>query len=568
MLKRGDEHLEYTPEIMAFLKEPRPLIIAKANIHARVHRRVYLDYIGVKHFDAGGNLLGEQRFVGLFTSTAYTRSAHGIPYLRRKLAAIERRAGFAANSHSGKALANVLEHYPRDELFQVDEDTLYRFVMTILHLDEHPRVRVLARRDRFDRFVSVLVYAPRDRYDSAIRAKIGAYLAQAFIGRVSAFYPFFPEGPLVRVHFIIGRSGGPTPEVPRATLEREIEAIVRTWTDGLREALELSHPPEAARALFKRYRDAFSEGFHEAYSPAVAAVDVETIEGLSAERPLGVDFHHRQEEDQRTAGLKVWSLERPMPLSERVPVLENMGFQVVDERTYHIAPQGGGSVWFHDMLLDARRRRGHRPAGDAGAAGSRLPDGDARAGRERRLQRAHAGGRADVARRGADPRAVALSAPDPGAVLAGLHVGDAGQARADRPRDRRTVPRALRSASRSGGKPRRQAAGDRRAHRRGAAGGRQPRRGPHPAPFPQRGAVGAAHQFLPGRRRRPAQGADRHQVRKRQAHRPCRCRARSTRSSSIRRGWKASICASARWRAAASAGPTGRRISAPRCSAW
>ena len=247
VLKRGDEHLEFTPEIMAFLKEPRPLIIAKANIHARVHRRAYLDYIGVKHFDAGGNLLGEQRFVGLFTSTAYTRSAHGIPYLRRKLAAIERRAGFAANSHSGKALANVLEHYPRDELFQVDEDTLYRFVMTILHLDEHPRVRVLARRDRFDRFVSVLVYAPRDRYDSAVRAKIGAYLAQAFIGRVSAFYPFFPEGPLVRVHFIIGRSGGPTPEVPRATLEREIEAIVRTWTDGLARSAR-TEPSAGGRA--------------------------------------------------------------------------------------------------------------------------------------------------------------------------------------------------------------------------------------------------------------------------------------------------------------------------------
>ena len=351
VLKRGDEHLEYTPEIMAFLKEPRPLIIAKANIHARVHRRAYLDYIGVKHFDAAGSLLGEQRFVGLFTSTAYTRSAHGIPYLRRKLAAIERRAGFASNSHSGKALANVLEHYPRDELFQVDEGTLYRFVMTILHLDEHPRVRVLARRDRFDRFVSVLVYAPRDRYDSAIRVKIGDYLAQAFHGRVSAFYPFFPEGPLVRVHFIIGRSGGPTPEVPRATLERDIEAMIRTWTDGLRETLLLSHQTAAARALFDRYREAFSEGFHEVYPPTVGADDIRTIESLTSERPLAVDFHHRQEEDQRAVGLKVWSLERPLPLSERVPVLENMGFKVVDERTYHIAPQGHASVWFHDMLL-------------------------------------------------------------------------------------------------------------------------------------------------------------------------------------------------------------------------
>ena len=127
VLRRGTELLEFTPEIMAFLKEPRPLIVAKANIHARVHRRVYLDYIGVKRFDASGNLVGEHRIIGLFTSTAYTRTAHSIPYLRRKIAAVEQRAGFDPNTHSGKALANVLEHYPRDELFQIDDDTLLQF---------------------------------------------------------------------------------------------------------------------------------------------------------------------------------------------------------------------------------------------------------------------------------------------------------------------------------------------------------------------------------------------------------------------------------------------------------
>jgi glutamate dehydrogenase len=356
VLKRGNELLEYTPEIMAFLKEPRPLIIAKANIHARVHRRVYLDYIGVKRFDASGNLIGEQRIIGLFTSTAYTRSAHGIPYLRRKLAAVEQRAGFDPGSHSGKALANVLEHYPRDELFQMDEQTLYRFAIAILQLDERPRVRVLARRDRFDRFVSVLVFVPRENYDSQMRAKIGAYLASVFLGRVSAFYPFFPEGPLVRVHFIIGRSGGATAEIERATLEDAVAAIVRSWTDGLAEALALVNPPAKAHELLARYHDAFSAGFHEAYSPQLAAGDIRVIESLSEQRPLGVDFHHRLEEEQRNVGLKIWSLSRPLPLSERVPVLENMGFRVVDERTYRIAPKGenGHEAWFHDMLLEER----------------------------------------------------------------------------------------------------------------------------------------------------------------------------------------------------------------------
>ena len=353
VLKRGDELLEFTPEIMAFLKEPRLLIIAKANIHARVHRRVYLDYVGIKRFDASGNLVGEQRIVGLFTSTAYTRSAHSIPYLRRKIANVEARAGFDANSHSGKALANVLEHYPRDELFQVEEDSLYHFALAILQLDERSRVRVLARRDRFDRFVSVLVFVPRERYDSHIRARIGDYLSRAFIGRVSAFYPFFPEGPLVRVHFIIGRSHGQAPAIDAATLEREVAAIVRSWADGLSDALALANPPDKARDLFGRYRDAFSAGFQEAYPPTVAAGDIRMVETLSELRPLGVDFHHRMQEEQRAVGLKVWSWRRPLPLSERVPVLENMGFRVVDERTYHIDSKGKAhDAWFHDMLLE------------------------------------------------------------------------------------------------------------------------------------------------------------------------------------------------------------------------
>ncbi len=353
VLRRGDELLEITPEIMAFLREPRPLIVAKANTKARVHRRAYLDYIGVKRFDSKGNLVGEFRIVGLFSSTAYTRSAHSIPYLRRKIVNVEQRSGFDQRTHSGKALATVLENYPRDELFQIDEDTLRRFALAILELDERPRVRVLARRDRFDRFVSVLVYVPRERYDSDVRIKIGEYLARAFAGRVSAYYPFFPEGALVRVHFIIGRSEGATPDVPRATLETDIGAIVRTWIDGLGDALALANPPGKARDLLDRFRNAFSDGYRENYSPTVATGDIKLIEGLSDARPLAVDFHHRFESEQRAVGLKVWSFGRPLPLSERVPVLENMGFRVVDERTYRIHPHGEGAhgAWFHDMLL-------------------------------------------------------------------------------------------------------------------------------------------------------------------------------------------------------------------------
>ena len=359
VLRRDGDLVSVTPEIMEFLREPKALIITKANVRSRVHRRVHMDYIGVKRFDNSGNIVGELRIVGLFTSTAYTRSTRSIPYVRRKVDALMRHSGFDPDGHSGKALAAVLENYPRDELFQIDDDTLYEFALAIMHLDERPRVRVLARRDRFDRFVSILVFAPRERYDSSIRIAIGNYLANAYQGRISAFYPFFPEGPLVRVHFIVARVGGETPNPNRTTLEHAIEEIVRTWADGLGQALTLVHEPTKVAQLIRRYGDAFPLGYREAYSPQAAIGDIRQIETLSPIRPLGADFYSRGDGEKASAGLKVWSREHPIALSERVPVLENMGFRVVDERTYRIEPAGADvrEVWLHDMMLERADKR-------------------------------------------------------------------------------------------------------------------------------------------------------------------------------------------------------------------
>ena len=353
LLQRWNVPLVITPEIRAFIHEPKLLIVTKATARSRVHRRVHLDYIGIKRFDGAGKLVGERRFCGLFTSSAYTRPARSIPYLRRKIDSVIRRAGFDPSSHSGKALVNVLESYPRDELFQLDEDTLYQFALAVLQLDERPRVRVLPRRDRFDRFVSVIVYVPRDRYDGQNRAAIGNYLATAFNGRLSAYYPFFPEGPLVRVHYIIARVEGEMPNPAPAALDRAVEAIVRSWTDGLRDALAVGPDPARGRALFARYRDAFPIDYREVYEPAMAVGDIRVLETLTSEHPFGVDLYRQGGAGQGRVGLKVFSQSRPISLSERVPVLENMGFRVVDERTYHIRRQDAPEVWFHDMELES-----------------------------------------------------------------------------------------------------------------------------------------------------------------------------------------------------------------------
>ena len=128
---------------------------------------------------------------------------------------------------------------------------------------------------------------------------------------------------------------------------------MRNWTDGLQGALASGLDPARARVLFARYRDAFPIDYREVYSPAIAVGDMGVLEALTAERPLGVDFYRQGGTAPDRAGLKVFSQGRAIPLSERVPVLENMGFRVVDERTYHIRRADAPEVWFHDMELES-----------------------------------------------------------------------------------------------------------------------------------------------------------------------------------------------------------------------
>jgi glutamate dehydrogenase len=355
VLRRGKELVVMTPEIRAFLERPQALIITKANVKSRVHRRVHLDYVGVKLFARDGRLEGELRIVGLFTSDAYTSTTNEVPYLRRKIAQVVTRARFDPASHAGRALLNVLENYPRDELFQIDADTLYHFTLDIMALSERPRIRALARPDEFDRFVSVLVFIPKDRYDSAIRRRVGEFLAGIYQGRMSAAYPAYPEGPLARTHFIIGRDGGATPPVDRETLERGIAGIVRTWGDALRDQLAAAIGGARARSLAHRYANAFNAAYREAFGAEAALADIAMLEQLSEGRPRAVDLYRREGDPDTRVNLKVFSRGSGLLLSERVPLLENLGFRVVNERTYRIAPPGASDldrVWLHDMALE------------------------------------------------------------------------------------------------------------------------------------------------------------------------------------------------------------------------
>jgi glutamate dehydrogenase len=356
VLRRGTEMVVMTPEIREFMREPTVLMVVKANVDSRVHRRVRMDYVGIKLYTPDGRLEGELRVVGLFTSGAYTRSARQIPYVRHKVAQVLQRAGFDQDSHSGKAVLHILEEYPRDELFQVDAETLYNFVMEILLLYERPRVRALARADKFERFVSIIVFIPREKYDTDVRTRVAAFLAKVYEGTPAASYASFPEGPLARVHYIIARFEGETPVIDRVMLEAEISAIAATWGDKLRAALATSTDGVRARMLANCYARAFTGGYTEVYGASQAVADITTIETLTPAGPVAISVHPIEgERDATRFGLKVFSHGAPLSLSYRVPVIENHGLRVVNERTYQIQPNATPApapVWLHDMTIE------------------------------------------------------------------------------------------------------------------------------------------------------------------------------------------------------------------------
>ncbi len=357
VLQRAGENLAITPEILDFILRPEPIFVAKANIKSMVHRRIYMDYIGIKLYDEEGNISGELKVVGLFTSGAYTSSPLKIPLLRRKLNQVMRRSGLKDNSHSGKALLSVIENYPRDELFQIEGELLLNFATAIQRLDERPMTRTFIRPDKFDRFVSILVYVARDHYNSQIRLKIGAYLAKRFDGRVSAVYPHFPEGMMARVHFIIGRNENGLPDYDDKQIEMDVHELIRTWTDKFFDALDDNALNMTSRDLLTQYGNGFSASYRDNFSPENALVDIEVMHGLNDTQLLDARLVERNESNNDEVALKLFHVGSPIALSDRMPIIENMGFRAINERSFCVHVMRDGKkfdIWIHDIALESQ----------------------------------------------------------------------------------------------------------------------------------------------------------------------------------------------------------------------
>jgi len=349
VLRRGSEPAILSAQIRTHIDIGDPIVVAKSNLRSRVHRRGYMDYVGVRRYGADGKASGEVRFVGLFTAEAYETPAHEVPLVRRKVAHVLTQAGKDPNSHNGKRLRNILETWPRDELFQSDEAQLLSTALGVLHLYDRPRVKIFARRDPFDRFISVLMFVPRDRYDSGVRARAGQILADAFRGRVSAYYPSFSDAPLARVHYILGVTPGDHAEPDMAAVEAAIAETARTWDDRFEAVVREGSTGRVAH-LLARYAGAFPPGYRDQYDADEALADIAVIDDLAEGEAVRVRAFRRAGDSAVTFRFKLYRPGAAAPLADVLPILEHMGLKALIEEGFKVSPTGQ-PVWVHEFVL-------------------------------------------------------------------------------------------------------------------------------------------------------------------------------------------------------------------------
>jgi glutamate dehydrogenase len=343
---------ELPAELRALARKPDLLVLTKANSRATVHRSGYLDFIGVKRFDAQGKVIGERRFIGLYTSGSYHADPTEIPLLRQKIARVIARAGFPHSSHAGKNLYSLLETYPRDELFQIGDDDLFDTVMGVLQLGERAKTRLFVRRDIYARFYSCLIYLPRENYNTEVRLKLQDILKRAFSGTSVEFNVQLTESVRARIHMLVRTSPTSVQHVDLRALEAEVIRAVRRWEDGVFENLIAVAGEDAANAARREFVLPFPAAYTADVGPDQAVADFMATKAITAERPVAMSLYRPAAEKPTNAlRFRFYQLAKPVPLSGSLPMLENMGVRVEGEQSYVIDRHHAPAIYIHDFAL-------------------------------------------------------------------------------------------------------------------------------------------------------------------------------------------------------------------------
>ena len=344
-----------SPEARELILSPHVLVMSKTNTEATVHRQTYTDYIGIKRYDKEGQVIGECRILGLYTSVAYNASPKSIPFLRHKVALVIENSKLNPRSHAGKVLLNILETLPRDDLIQASEEELLEIAMGIYYMQDRPRIRMFGRTDVYHRFVSCLVYVPRDRFNTELRREMQAILAESFNATEISFSTWFPESLLARIHFIIRTDPEDDTVWDFKAIEKKLIDIGRSWGDDLKSFLFEEFGEEKANRLFVRYKNAFPTGYCDNFSARMAVYDIKHIEALSDDHPMGMNFYRPMDEMPDSFRLKIYQHNNTIPLSDVLPIIECLGMRAISERPYILCFDDAQTTWISDFSLQYTR---------------------------------------------------------------------------------------------------------------------------------------------------------------------------------------------------------------------
>lgn len=333
------------------MQSPLPIQLAKHDVRSPVHRPAYLDLVVIKRLDQDGNVVGEHRFYGLFTSPAFTERLERIPMIRQKVDRLIARAGFSKGGYNRKTLRAILNDLPRNELFLSSDDKLLETAMGIFNLRSRRKARLLKRRDRRGKFYSFLYYVPRDVFSTALRLQVQQILKKALKATDIQFSTSFSESVLARVYFVVHVDPNTETDVDFKAIEDEVVRVSHSWRDELHQALTDTCGEEQGNHLGNFYRHSFATAYREHFSPASAVYDIQRIEALAQGNPVTMSFYRVLEQSPDLLRFKLFHATSPLVLSEVIPVLENLGMRVISEHPYEVIRNDGASFWIHDFTL-------------------------------------------------------------------------------------------------------------------------------------------------------------------------------------------------------------------------
>src|SRR5690554_2790406 len=341
------------PARHAALSNEDILLLTKTNAKSRVHRPAYADYVGIKRFDDKGNVIGEDRFIGLYSSSFYNDSAMDIPLVRERIERVLSESKYAPNTHASKAILNIMQTYPRDELVQSSAEDLLSTALGVLQAQERDVTRLFVRRDVFGRFITAMVYVPKERYNTVLREKTQAILTRTLGGKGEVdFTTFVSETNFARTQYTI-RVTDSGQDINVKEIEQDLEEASRSWEDTLESLLVSAHGEAKAQTYMRRYANGFPRSYKEEVLSSVAIADIAQLVALDDDHKLGMLFYRAQEveNDSNRVKLKLFHKDEPIHLSDVLPMLENFGLRIINESPYQIKTNDGHVFWVLDFFM-------------------------------------------------------------------------------------------------------------------------------------------------------------------------------------------------------------------------